>query len=643
MSRQAQFLGIWVLCSLIAALLALQMTSASYVDGVWLPVGNDSFYHARRILDAASPAGLYQFDPAIHVPEGSWLTWPWAYDWGMAKALQARLWLNPDADAMAFLTHVPVYWVFVNTGLLLGITIVLGLQPFWAALVLLGYAISPLTQLLHGVGIIDHHFIEHSFVLLTLLGGLWWLKTPERIAPAALLGVTLGIAPAFHTGLFILQAPVLFTLLVLWSKSQLPPKDSVLALSTALILATLAAVLPSEPFQQGQFQFSVLSWFHLYIAAISTLVVACFARFEYSPGKLLILLFTGVLFIIPIWTDTIGGTAFLTRDITLLENITEAQSPVQMALGSQGFWSTISYYSLFGLIAALLIPVYAYRGWKAGNGMELFLAVMIVFGMTLLMLQFRLHYFGSFALILGWVLLAQQTKIAANYKPLMILAAGLCILAVAFQPSANQKLFIKFALGLDQGYHDTYPMFAALEERCAERPGIALVDNNFGHYVRYHTDCTVIANNFLMTPLHEKKIREMKKYLDMSPEELLAEAPADIRYVFPRLVKFFGMRDGEPTLTSTDYLREQNSRLFFELNARDDLPERYRIIAELPLDRTRGLTRARVIEILPADAELPDNSEGSLIEPELQKRSAKKPSRAHRASRLLTRRLTDER
>jgi hypothetical protein len=601
MSRQAQFLAIWVIASLIAALLALQLTSASYVDGVWLPVGNDSFYHARRILDAVTlPGGLYQFDPAIHVPQGSWLTWPWAYDWSMARGLQLMQWVRPATDAMAFLTHVPVYWVFVNCGLLLGTLMVLGLPTYWTALILIGYALSPLTQLLHGVGIIDHHFAEHTFVLLTLLTGLRWLKQPERITTAALLGITLGIAPAFHTGLFILQAPVLLTLFVLWCKGRLPPKDAVLALSTALILATLAALLPSEPFQQGQFQFSVLSWFHLYIAAISTLVISCFARFKCSTGKVALLMLLGVAFIIPIWGDTVGGAAFLTRDIMLLENISEARSPIQMALGEQGFWSTIAYYSLFGVLAPLLVPIYVYRGWVARDGMQLFLSVMIVFGVLLLLLQFRLHYFGSFALILGWAILAKEKLKLARSKPALTFAIGCLVVAVAFQPSVANKLFVNYALGMDQAYHDTYPMFASLEERCAENPGIALVDNNFGHYVRFHTQCTVIANNFLMTSQHEQKIKEMKRYLDMSPEKLLIEAPSDMHYVFAELEDFFGMRDGEVTLTSTEYLQENNPRLFFELNARDDLPDRYRILAELPLDESRGLTRARVVEILPA-------------------------------------------
>ena len=130
MSRQAQLLLLWAVCSLIAALAAMQFTSAAYEDrsGTWVPVTNDSFYHARRILDAAeSPAGLAQFDEKMHVPEGSWINWPWAYDWPMALAL--RIWqrINPGSDAMAFITHVPVYWIFVNAALLLGICVALGL------------------------------------------------------------------------------------------------------------------------------------------------------------------------------------------------------------------------------------------------------------------------------------------------------------------------------------------------------------------------------------------------------------------------------------------------------------------------------------------------------------------------------------
>ncbi|HJP03506.1 MAG: hypothetical protein QGG65_00620 [Gammaproteobacteria bacterium] len=600
MSRQAQYLGIWAICSFIAALVALQLTSASYAEGTWVPAGNDSFYHARRILDAAeSPGGLYQFDKSIHVPEGSWLTWPWAYDWGMAKALQGVKVLSPATDSMAFLTHVPVYWVFVNMALLVGILVVLRLPWHWSALVGVGYAVSPLTQLLHGVGIIDHHFMEHSFVLLTLLTALRWLKGPGSVSRAALLGVTLGIAPAFHTGLFILQVPVLFCLFILWLRDQSPPREAVLALATALVLATAAALLPSEPFREGQFQFSVLSWFHLYIAAISTLLISCFARFSFSPVKLVTLAVVGIALLIPIWGETIGGAAFLTRNISLLDRVMEARSPIQM-LTDKGLWEAISYYSPIGLLAPLLIPVYIYRGWQARDATQLFLSVMVVFGVALLLMQFRLHYFGSFALILGWVLLANEKLSVTNRRPLLTFGIGLLILAIAFQPAAQSKLFTKYALGLDPGYQDVYTLFAPLTERCQDNPGIALADNNFGHYIRFHTECTVIANNFLMTPQHEEKIAEMEYLLELSPEELLEEAPENTRYVFARMLKFYGIRDGEAALTSTEYVKENTPRLYFELNSRDDLPDRFRVVGELPLDPGRGLTRARVVEILPA-------------------------------------------
>ena len=48
---------------------------AATVDGSFVPVGPDSFYHARPILDAAiGDTGFYQFDHRIHMPEGSMLT-----------------------------------------------------------------------------------------------------------------------------------------------------------------------------------------------------------------------------------------------------------------------------------------------------------------------------------------------------------------------------------------------------------------------------------------------------------------------------------------------------------------------------------------------------------------------------------------
>jgi asparagine N-glycosylation enzyme membrane subunit Stt3 len=119
MSHKTTLVLIWFLSSMVAAMLGLEFTHATYLDGEWHPVSNDSFYHARRILDAVdSPRGFYQFDEMIHAPEGSWLTWPWAYDWGMAQFVKAWQFFNPAMDSMEIITHVAIYWIFVNSALL---------------------------------------------------------------------------------------------------------------------------------------------------------------------------------------------------------------------------------------------------------------------------------------------------------------------------------------------------------------------------------------------------------------------------------------------------------------------------------------------------------------------------------------------
>ena len=579
MSRKTTLLIIWIVCSLIAAVFALEFTHATYHNAVWHPVGNDSFYHARRILDAInSPRGFYQFDEMIHAPEGSWLTWPWAYDWLMAKFVQLWQVFDPEADSMMIITHMAVYWIFVNAALLIMVAYAINLPNGLIGVVLLAFALSPLTQALHGVGIIDHHYVEYTFILLTLLTGLAWFKRPNLIWRGILLGISLGIAPAFHTGLFILQLPVLFTFFILWMRNELPNNNSVMAFVLAFALGTLVAVSPSEPFQQGQFQFSVLSWFHLYIAAISILFLTAMTRIVYSYKSISALVLLGIVLLVPIWQETLGGTAFLSGKISMLEHISEAQSPMQMALAEKfGFNVVLGHYSIFGLLIPLLIPIYVYRGFKAPNAMSLFFSVMVVFGVSLLLTQYRLNYFGSFAIVMAWALiLSERTKVFyCNAK--LATCISIIVICLAFMPGINNVLFKKYSLGWDEWYEESLPVIAQLAKRCEDNQGIVLAENNFGHVLRYHTDCSVIANNFLMTPQHEAKVDEMFSYFDLSPEELLAQKPAEMKYLFIRLARFLKIdENGDTKTVNTSFLKQGNRRLAFELNTRNDLPARYK-------------------------------------------------------------------
>ena len=76
--------ALWVIASLIGIFFATLVVDSAFFEGEYIPMGNDSFYHAARMLDTAvGERGFYQFDNRIHVPDGSWIPWPWAYDYLM--------------------------------------------------------------------------------------------------------------------------------------------------------------------------------------------------------------------------------------------------------------------------------------------------------------------------------------------------------------------------------------------------------------------------------------------------------------------------------------------------------------------------------------------------------------------------------
>ena len=80
MKQSAIVVLIWLLATALAIAFATLGLGSVRIDGQYLPFGNDSFYHAARILDAAvGPRGFYQFDVTTHVPEGSWVSWSWAW------------------------------------------------------------------------------------------------------------------------------------------------------------------------------------------------------------------------------------------------------------------------------------------------------------------------------------------------------------------------------------------------------------------------------------------------------------------------------------------------------------------------------------------------------------------------------------
>src|SRR5215471_20614641 len=119
--RRVVSVAIWLGASAIAVFFALLLRDSTIVDGLYLPRGNDSFHHARRILEAAIGRGFYEFDVRLHAPDGSWVPWPWGYDYLMAKGTQIWVWLAPHTDPTTFMCYVPVFWILVNAALFAGI------------------------------------------------------------------------------------------------------------------------------------------------------------------------------------------------------------------------------------------------------------------------------------------------------------------------------------------------------------------------------------------------------------------------------------------------------------------------------------------------------------------------------------------
>ena len=122
-----------------------------------------------------------------------------------------------------------------------------------------------------------------------------------------------------------------------------------------------------------------------------------------------------------------------------------------------------------------------------------------------------------------------------------------------------------------------------------------LADINAGHWIRYHSECSVIGDVFLITPLHGAKALESARLLRLSPTELVAES-RDIRYVFARHATRMYVDESGREKPDLDKLRGNLAALERELLVLDPkLPPQYRMRGEA---RTPGgQVYARLYEI----------------------------------------------
>ena len=586
----------WLLAAVVATVLAMNYMSASLVDGQFVPVGNDSFYHARRILDAAvGERGFYQFDVMIHVPEGSWLTWPWAYDYLMSVLVRLFLLLSPGSSPMAVLAYLPLPFLLINTALYTLLLRDCGLRKEFIVLALIVFAFSPTTQGLHGIGRVDHHMAELTFVLLSVWLGLRFFAGPASLARAAALGIALGVAPAFHNSLFILQLPVLIAAFVCWLRGSLDDRRGNDVLATALFAATLLALLPSATFLAGRFEFATHSWFHLYIAACSAGILVALGRTRPSLRSVAMATMVSAVLSVPVLLELVKGATFLTGVTTLLDSIVEVRSPLAMWIESGQLTDVTRYYGLLIVAAPVLIIGAAAVLARSRSPRDILLMSAVLIGLSLALFQFRLHPFGAWALPVASLWFVQQIGAAKSWPQRGLTVAAAVVVAVSLQPPLMHQLFKQMPTGLTERYEFTRPMYLALGELCAAEPGVVLAIPDDGHPIRYHTDCKVIANNFLLTRQHGEKALLANALLDSPAADLRQSAPY-VKYLLLRPQNIWREEDGMVRAVPRELVLQSSPRLVREMFG-EHLPEGFELLGEIPIDDNRGLAYARLVRV----------------------------------------------
>jgi hypothetical protein len=107
----------------------------------------------------------------------------------------------------------------------------------------------------------------------------------------------------------------------------------------------------------------------------------------------------------------------------------------------------------------------------------------------------------------------------------------------AYQPVLRERLFVIYAPAADTEYASAFPLFLDLGRLCAEDPGVVLASAEDGSAILFHSECSVIANNFILRAEDKVHIDEVDRLLRLSPAEVRAARP-DVKYLFVRALNY---------------------------------------------------------------------------------------------------------
>jgi hypothetical protein len=562
---------LWLLGAFVVLISTLQMTRASLQDGVYPPVGHDAFYHGARMLAVATGNPLPQFDSHMHAPEGDWVQWPWAYDYVMGRTA-GLIGAATGINKATVLMHLPIGLALAGLGFLIAIAYCLGFPAPLAAIAVLAYSVHAFTQYQFGVGALDHHGAEQVLTLVTLWSGIRWAQCPDLPVRSALLGGILALAIGVHTGLLILQVPIVLTLLIAWLRGWQPPLLSALAFSITLISITALMLIPALLTGYHGFDLHHLSWFHLYVAVATSAVVFATAKIagdrSHAAVSMLVVI---VLLAIPLLATFVFLGRFAAGDLPTIAQIDEIRSPFAMLHDRLGVRRLSQVYTLLVWIAPLVFVGSIIGAVRARSLDRRYFWCMSAFGLMLLLLQQRLAVFGVWALYLPILLAVFDLSRERPRWRRRAFGGVIALFVVAYAPTGAFQLFGSRVPSMDEHYSTARSMLPALARACAQDPGVVLADPGDGHLIRYFTNCSVIANNFRLTETDVRKIDQTLDLIATPLADLRASAPF-VRYVLARLIL--------PAESS-------DPKLFEDLLRREaDLPAGVTAIAEAAVQRS---------------------------------------------------------
>ena len=238
-----------------------------------------------------------------------------------------------------------------------------------------------------------------------------------------------------------------------------PPAPALRAFALALVIVTQLVLLPSEPYRRGMFEFGLLSWFHFYVAICTAAATALIAWRAYSLRNLAWLAGLCLALAAPFGAQFLGGAGFITGTFSILDQIVEMQSPYRMFTESWGPMPTVSHYTWLLLATPALLAFFAYRVLRERAADKLYFAVAATFGLFLLLQQFRLHYFGFFALVTGAALVIDSVRARLRWHRGATFAGALALFAAAYQPALRGRLFAVYA---PAAYPTTLALFRSI-------------------------------------------------------------------------------------------------------------------------------------------------------------------------------------